>query len=192
MSTALVGAYALIPLLRALFLLVCGLRSSKRIHERAISTLLKAPVQHFENGEEDALLRVFSKDVECLDEKLPPDILRFFQSVVEHVAVAAVIKVTAPWAILAFIPSFLISLIVGKYYLHLERQARDYESNSLKPLLMHFSDTFMGAVTIRACQKEKYFKKQFFRSVLALMLLHSFLLRVFRSVQMFLFPFTPV
>lgn len=164
--TAFVGSFILLLLIRALFLLACGLRSSKRIHNRAISTLLKAPVLEFDAGKEDAILKVFSKDMECLDEKLPPDILIFFQSVIEHAAAAAIIKVTAPWSILAAFLAFLIAFFIGRYYLRLERHARGLERRSLKPLLTHFSDAIEGAVTIRACQKEKYFTKEFFRSVL--------------------------
>ena len=46
--TVLVGAFLLLLLIRASFLFLCGLRSSKRIHKKAISSLLKAPVQLFE------------------------------------------------------------------------------------------------------------------------------------------------
>lgn len=166
LPTILVGAFMLLLLIRALFLLACGLRSSKQIHSRAISTLLRAPVLEFEAENEDTILKVFSKDIECLDEKLPPDILIFFQSVVEHMAVTAIIKFTVPWTILAAIPAFLIALFIGRYYLRLERHARGLERRSFKPLLTHFSDAIEGAVTIRACQKEKYFTKEFFRSVL--------------------------
>ena len=166
LPTILVGAFMLLLLIRALFLFACGLRSSKRIHNRAISTLLRAPVQEFEAENEDTILKVFSKDIECLDEKLPPDIVKFFQSVVEHVAVTAIIKFTAPWTILAAIPAFLVALLIGRYYLRFERHARGLERRSLQPLLTHFSDAIEGAVTIRACQKEKYFTTEFFRSVL--------------------------
>ena len=166
LPTVFVGAFMLLLLIRALFLLACGLRSSKQIHNRAMSTLLKAPVPEFEDGKEDTIFKAFSKDMECLDEKLPPDILMFFQSVVEHAAVVAIIKFTAPWAVLAAIPAFLIALFVGKYYLRLERHARGLERSSLKPLLTHFSDVIEGAVTIRACQKETFFTKTFFRLVL--------------------------
>ena len=159
----------LLLLIRALFLLACGLRSSKRIHNKAMSTLLKAPVLEFEAGKEDEILRAFSKDMECLDEKLPPDILIFFQSVVEHAAVAAIIKLTAPLSVLAAIPAFLIALFIGRYYLRLERHARGLERRSLKPLLTHISDAIEGAVMIRAYQKEKYFTREFFRSVLIAM-----------------------
>lgn len=47
-ATVLVGAFLLLLLIRASFLFLCGLRSSKRIHKKAISSLLKAPVQLFE------------------------------------------------------------------------------------------------------------------------------------------------
>ena len=167
LPTVLVGTFMLLLLIRALFLLAYGLKSSKRIHNTAISALLRAPALEFEAEKEDTILKVFSKDIECLDEKLPLDILIFFQSVVEHTAVAAIIKFTAPWTILAVIPSFLIALFIGRYYLPLERHARGLERRSLKPLLTHFSDAIEGAVTIRACQKEKYFTKEFFRSVLS-------------------------
>lgn len=112
--------------------------------------------------------------MECLDGKLAPDILIFFQSVIEHAAVAAIIKVTAPWSILAVIPAFLIALFVGSYYLGLERHARSLETRSLKPLLAHFSDAIEGATTIRACQKENYFTKEFFRSVVNTVTFNSF------------------
>ena len=166
LPTVLVGAFMLLLLIRALFLLACGLRSSKQIHNRAISTLLRAPVQEFEAENEDTILKVFSKDIERLDEKLPPGILIFGQLVVEHAAVAAIIKFTAPWTILAAIPAFLIALLIGRYYLRLERHVRSSERRSLQPLLTHFSDAIEGAATIRACQKEKYFTNEFFRSVL--------------------------
>ena len=105
--------------------------------------------------------------MECLDEKLPPDILRFFQSVIEHVAAVIIIKITTPWAILAAVPAAVILLFIGKYYLRLEQTARGLESDRLKLVMTHFSDTIDGAMTIRAFQKEKYFSKEFCRSVRA-------------------------
>ena len=110
-----------------------------------------------------ALLKTFSKDMECLDEKLPPDIWKFFQSVIEHVAAVIIIKITTPWAILAAVPAAIILLFIGRYYLRLERTARELESSSLKLVMTHFADTIDGAVTIRACQKERYFLKKFQR-----------------------------
>lgn len=114
LSEKLVGAYVILLLLRALFFIMSGIRSSKRIHDRAISTVLTASVQHFENGEKDSFLKGFSEDVECLDEKLLSHILQLVQSVFEHAAVALIIKVTAPLVTLALIPAFFMSCEVGK------------------------------------------------------------------------------
>ena len=101
--------------------------------------------------------------MEYLDEKLPPDILRFFQSVIEHAAALIIIKITAPWAILAAVPALVILLFIGRYYLRLERRARALESSSLKLIMTHVADTIDGAVTIRAYRKENYFSKEFYR-----------------------------
>lgn len=109
------------------------------------------------------LLKTFSKDVECLDEKLPLDILRFLHSVIEHIAAVIIIKITTPWAILAAVPAAIILLLLGRYYLCLERRARNLESRSLNLFLIHFSDTIAGAVTIRAYQKEINFENEFYR-----------------------------
>ena len=102
------------------------------------------------------MLKTVSKDVEYLDEELPLDILRFLHSVIEHIAAVIIIKITTPWAILAAVPAAIILLLLGRYYLCLERRARKLESRSLNLFLTHFSDTIAGAVTIRAYQKEMY------------------------------------
>lgn len=47
-ATVLVGTFLLLLVIRASFLFLCGLRSSERIHKKAISSLLKAPVHVFE------------------------------------------------------------------------------------------------------------------------------------------------
>lgn len=109
------------------------------------------------------MLKTFSKDVECLDEKLPLDILRFFHSVIEHIAAVIIIMITTPWAILAAVPAAIILLLLGRYYLCLKRRARNLESRSLNLFLTHFSDTIVGGVTIRAHQKEMYFENEFYR-----------------------------
>ena len=109
------------------------------------------------------LLKTFSKDMECLDEKLPLDIVRFFQSVIEYIAAVVIVKITTPWAIFAAVPAAIILLLIGRYYLRLERKVRSLESSSLKLVLTHFADAIDGAVTIRAYKKEMYFSNQFYR-----------------------------
>ena len=122
------------------------------------------PTHCFDDFTQVALLKTFSKDMEYLDEKLPPDILRFFQSVIEQAAALIIIKITAPWAILAAVPALVILLLIGRYYLRLERRARALESSSSKLIMAHVADTIDGAVTIRAYRKENYFSKEFHRS----------------------------
>lgn len=113
--------------------------------------LFRVFVLEFEVENEDIILKVFFKDVECLDEKFLFDILIFFQLVVEYMVVIVIIKFMVFWIIFVVIFVFLIVLFIGRYYFCLECYVWGLERCSFKFFLMYFLDVIEGVVMIRVC-----------------------------------------
>ena len=140
-----------------------SLRSSERLHDKMVSSILHAPVLFFDINPAGRILNRFSQDVGCMDEEFPVKFLFLIQMYLLlffSVLVPAVVNV---WILLLVIPFVSIFVYLTIYYLRTSRELKRLESISRSPVFSHFSETMTGLDTIRTQKMENEFIDQFYR-----------------------------
>ena len=140
-----------------------SLRSSERLHDKMVASVLHAPVLFFDTNPAGRIMNRFSQDVGCMDEALPVKFLfsiRCFLLLCVAVLVPAVANF---WVIFLSIPFFLTFVYITNYYLGTSRELKRLESICRSPVFSHFSETMAGLDIIRSHKLENHFIKNFYR-----------------------------
>lgn len=137
-----------------------GIRASKLIFDSLLDRVLHARVRFFDSTPIGRIMNRFSKDIESIDQEIPPNIQSVFYSAIEVFATLLLISYITP----AFFPVAIIIVlgysIVGFFYLTTSRELKRLDSISKSPIFQHFSETLVGVTTIRAFGDEQRFIKE--------------------------------
>ncbi|KNC96889.1 uncharacterized protein SPPG_07717 [Spizellomyces punctatus DAOM BR117] len=159
--------YALIGLLTMLTLFIrilvnCtgSLHASRHLHSAMLARLLHAPMRFFDTTPMGRILNRFSKDVQSLDQEVAAFGGDFLSNTVAAVGVVAVVAVVTPVFLGGIVPIALIYISVARLYLRTSRELKRLESTTRSPIFSHFSETIVGASTIRAYGAEDKFMKE--------------------------------
>lgn len=158
----IVGGVFMLSIMRASFFFATTLRSSERLHQDMVVSVLRAPVFFFDTNPATSILNRFSKDIGCMDELLPSVFLGAIQIILFAISAFLLPVVLNPCVLLGGIPLFVLFLILWGYYLKTARQVRRLEISCRKPVISHFSETLMGLVTIRTHSMQKSFTEDFY------------------------------
>ncbi|KAL9954934.1 hypothetical protein ACROYT_G042523 [Oculina patagonica] len=140
-----------------------SLRSSERLHDKMVTSVLHAPVLFFDINPAGRILNRFSQDVGCMDEELPMkfvfliqiNLLLFFSVLVPAIA--------SFWILLIVVPFVGLFVYLTSYYLRTSRELKRLESICRSPVFSHFSETITGLDTIRTQKMGNEFIDQFYR-----------------------------
>lgn len=157
---AMVGGVFMLSIMRASFFFATTLRSSDRLHQKMMVSVLKAPVALFDTN--TGILNRFSKDIGFMDELLPSVFLGAIQMVLFAVSAFLLPVVLNPCVILVGAPLFVLFLIFWGYYLKTARQVRRLEISCRRPVVCHFSETLTGLLMIRTHGMQKAFTDDFY------------------------------
>lgn len=157
---AMVGGVFMLSIMRASFFFATTLRSSERLHQKMMVSVLKAPVALFDTN--TGILNRFSKDIGFMDELLPSVFLGAIQMVLFAVSAFLLPVVLNPCVILVGAPLFVLFLVFWGYYLKTARQVRRLEISCRRPVVCHFSETLTGLLMIRTHGMQKAFTDDFY------------------------------
>ncbi|KAK2605549.1 hypothetical protein N8I77_008378 [Diaporthe amygdali] len=153
-----VGLYALYQCLALLTLIVevaIGMliivrNSGTNLHEKALKTLISAPLRFFATTDTGVVTNLFSQDMTLIDGELPHALTNTSLEFWNAVGAAIVIATSSPYVIITY--PFVIAILYGvqKFYLRTSRQLRLLDLEAKSPLYTHFLDTIKGVVTLRA------------------------------------------
>ena len=160
--SAMVGGVFVLSIIRASLFFAITLRSSERLHQKMVVSVLQAPITFFDTHPATSILNRFSKDIGCMDEVLPSVFLGALQMSLFAVSALLVPVIFNPCVLLGGVPLFILFLAFWRYYLRTARQIRRLEINSRKPVISHFSETLKGLVTIRNHNMQKPFTEDFY------------------------------
>ena len=152
----------MLSIMRASFFFATTLRSSERLHQNMVVSVLQAPVSFFSTNPMTSILNRFSKDIGCMDELLPSVFLGAIQMILFAISAFLLPVVFNPSVLLVGLLLFVLFLILWRYFLKTARQVRRLEINCRKPVISHFSETLMGLVTIRTHGMQKTFTEDFY------------------------------
>ncbi|KAJ9603977.1 Transporter of the ATP-binding cassette (ABC) [Cladophialophora chaetospira] len=155
---AVLGAvYVFICFSRELILFWGSRRASWHLHERLLTSLLRAKFRFFDSTPLGQLTNRFSKDIQALDQEVAPVAIGMFHSAASVLTIVALISAITPGFL---IPGFFITILyvlTGMFYIRSSRDLKRIEAVQRSPLFQHFGETLSGVVTIRAYGDESRF-----------------------------------
>ncbi|XP_043683568.1 multidrug resistance-associated protein 1 isoform X2 [Vespula pensylvanica] len=137
-------------MLAQLALVIGCLRSSKMLHSELLFAILRSPVGFFDTTPSGRILNRFGKDIDIIDNVLPPNIRAWLFCLASVIATLFVISFSTPEFVSVIIPIGLIYYFIQRFYVATSRQLKRLESISRSPIYSHFSESVTGAQTIRA------------------------------------------
>ncbi|KIX09516.1 uncharacterized protein Z518_00596 [Rhinocladiella mackenziei CBS 650.93] len=154
---ALGAAYVLICFSREIILFWGSQRASWFLHEKLLSSILRAKFRFFDSTPLGQLTNRFSKDIQALDQEVAPVAIGMLHSAAAVVTIVVLISAITPGFL---IPGFFITImyvLTGLFYIRSSRDLKRIEAVQRSPLFQHFGETLSGVVTIRAYGDESRF-----------------------------------
>ncbi|KAJ5951885.1 uncharacterized protein N7479_010298 [Penicillium vulpinum] len=124
--------------------------SGSRLHEKALRTVISAPLSFFSQTDTGTITNLFSQDMTFIDGELPQALINTSLQTWIAVGGAAVVATSSPYIVITY--PFILSILYGvqRFYLRTSRQLRLLDLEAKSPLYTHFLDTIKGAATLRA------------------------------------------
>ncbi|KAF4993969.1 hypothetical protein FGRMN_6100 [Fusarium graminum] len=125
-------------------------QSGSILHQRALQTVMGAPLRFFTLVDAGTVTNHFAQDLTLIDSELPLSLINFALSLFSLLGMAAVIATASPWLAISY--PFLVGVVyyIQLFYLRTSRQLRLLDLDSKAPLYAHFIDTLSGLITVRA------------------------------------------
>lgn len=160
---SLASAAFLFPIIRAYTFFQISIRTSEKLHDKMVNSVLQAPVLFFDTNPAGRILNRFSEDMGSLDELLPKVFLAAIQFLLLLCSAALIPTITNPWVTLALAPVLLLFYYCIQYYLKTSRELKRLESIHRSPVFAHLTETIDGLDTIRTRRMEKHFIEKLYR-----------------------------
>lgn len=155
---AVIGAvYVFICFARELILFWGSRRASWQLHEKLLTSILRAKFRFFDSTPLGQLTNRFSKDIQALDQEVAPVAIGMLHSAASVLTIVVLISAITPGFL---IPGFFITImyvLTGLFYIRSSRDLKRIEAIQRSPLFQHFGETLSGVVTIRAYGDESRF-----------------------------------
>ncbi|XP_043605687.1 ATP-binding cassette sub-family C member Sur isoform X3 [Bombus pyrosoma] len=159
--------YIILSLVFILLSFVCnatgqwtGARARRKLHEEAVSKLLRVPMSFFDCNPVGKILNRFSADTGVIDKKISMSIQRLTFFVLLCGSAILVNVIVSPWFFIAAIPTCAAYYIVQKFYRSSAKHLQRLDGSTRWPITTHFSETLRGLATLRASKEENRFMKQ--------------------------------
>ncbi|XP_072760188.1 multidrug resistance-associated protein 1 isoform X7 [Anoplolepis gracilipes] len=133
------------------------LQSSKLLHSELLFSIMRSPLGFFDTTPSGRILNRFGKDIDIIDNILPPVLRAWLFCLAAVVATLVVISYSTPIFILVIVPIGAIYYFIQRFYVASSRQLKRLESVSRSPIYSHFSESVTGAQIIRAYGVQEQF-----------------------------------
>ncbi|PUZ46363.1 hypothetical protein GQ55_7G069300 [Panicum hallii var. hallii] len=153
-----VALFAMVlEVIKTLLETVFGLKTAQIFFKKMFDSILRAPMSFFDTTPSGRILSRASADQTTID-----DVLAFFVglTISMYISVLSTVIVTCQVAwpsVIAVIPLLLLNIWYKNRYLETSRELTRLEGVTNAPVIDHFSETVLGATTIRCFKKEKEF-----------------------------------
>ncbi|XP_048733200.2 multidrug resistance-associated protein 1-like [Ostrea edulis] len=133
---------------------------SKKMHEMALASTLRAPLSFVENNPIGRIVNRFSADMDAVDGPLPWATKSFFDLIPFLIGVIITICVGLPVFLYCVIPLSIICFVVQRVFTASATQTRRIHSALSSPQYAHYSESINGVTTIRAFDKLEMFTNE--------------------------------
>ncbi|KAM0850578.1 hypothetical protein ACQ4PT_052989 [Festuca glaucescens] len=154
---AIAGVSMVLQVIKTLLETVLGLQTAQIFFNKMFDSILHAPMSFFDTTPSGRILSRASSDQTTID-----DVLAFFVglTISMYISVFSTIIVTCQVAwpsVIAVIPLLLLNIWYRNRYLATSRELTRLEGVTKAPIIDHFTETVVGATTIRCFNKESEF-----------------------------------
>ncbi|THH19236.1 hypothetical protein EW146_g1884 [Bondarzewia mesenterica] len=152
LSSTVLGAVAAIVIW-----VLCALRSSKKLHDSMLNSVIRAPLTFFELTPSGRIMNLFSRDTYVVDQILARVIQSLVRTAASCAGIVVVIGASFPLFLIAVVPLGWLYRRVMIYYLATSRELKRLDAVSRSPIFAWFSESLNGVSTIRAFDQQAVF-----------------------------------
>ncbi|XP_062860684.1 cystic fibrosis transmembrane conductance regulator [Trichomycterus rosablanca] len=168
---------------------------SKKVHQKMLSSVLRAPMSVLNTMKTGRIMNRFTKDMATIDDMLPLLLFDLVQLTLVVVGCILVVSIMRPYIFLAATPLALIFIVMRKYFLRTGQQLKQMETEARSPIFSHLIISLKGLWTIRAFDRQAYFETLFHKALnthTSVWFLYLSTLRwfLFRADMLYVFFFT--
>lgn len=108
--------------------------SGASLHQKALQTVIHAPLRFFTRTDAGTVTNLFSQDMTLIDGELPVALVNLVLEVFTVIGMAGIIATSSHWLTLAFPALVAILWIIQRFYLRTSRQLRLLDLEAKSPL----------------------------------------------------------
>ncbi|GBB99870.1 hypothetical protein RclHR1_03660017 [Rhizophagus clarus] len=150
----------LLGVLRVVWLYFGSLRASRKLYEKLLNRIMRAPLRFFDTTPVGRILNRFGRDFEIIDSTLTTTASAFFTNVVMMIGTISVITAVTKEFIIASLVFSVMYVFLGGLYAKCSRDMKRLDSVTKSPIYSHFGETIIGISTIRAYGATKRFMEE--------------------------------
>eukprot|EP00731_Ephydatia_muelleri_P032675 Em0024g219a len=158
---AITTAAVVLNVTRIIIIFYVAINASRLLHNKAVLSVLRAPVWFIDMTPIGNIVNCFSKDVSMLDEVLPFMLCDYLMLITRCLAVFALAVSSNAYIIGPAAVFLIIVLCLRWYYLRTSRQLKNLEACACGPLYSHTASTVQGLLTIKTYKKENVVTEYF-------------------------------
>ncbi|KAK6334206.1 hypothetical protein TWF696_002707 [Orbilia brochopaga] len=151
-------AQAVFMFIFSLILTIGGTEASKVLMQKAMRSVLRAPMAFFDTTPLGRIVNRFSKDVDIMDNNLTDAIRMYFLTLVMVLSVFIMVIVYFPWFALALVPLSGFFFWAASFYRASAREVKRHEAVLRSDVFARFGEALSGTATIRAYGLQSHFK----------------------------------
>lgn len=158
---AIVAILVIFSMVRALFCFRVMVNASKRLHQKMLHAVIKAPISFFDTTPTGRIQNRFTKDVGIMDDNLP---LTFFQVLQLIFLVLGTVLVNAifnPYSLILIVPISIVFIVLWRYALCTTRPIKRLDGTIRSPIFSHTTTTMEGLQTVRVHHCQSAFLRRF-------------------------------
>ncbi|KAI5098210.1 cystic fibrosis transmembrane conductance regulator, partial [Silurus meridionalis] len=134
---------------------------SKKLHQKMLSSVLRAPMSVLNTMKTGRIMNKFTKDMATIDDMLPLLMFDLVQLTLVVLGCILVVSIMRPYIFLAATPLALVFIVMRKYFLRTGQQLKQMETEARSPIFSHLIISLKGLWTIRAFERQTYFETLF-------------------------------
>uniref|UniRef100_A0AAY4EU93 Cystic fibrosis transmembrane conductance regulator n=1 Tax=Denticeps clupeoides TaxID=299321 RepID=A0AAY4EU93_9TELE len=134
---------------------------SVKLHEKMLSSVLRAPMSVLNTMKTGRIMNRFTKDMGTIDDMLPLLMFDLIQLFLIVIGCLLVVTIMRPYIYIAATPLAIIFILMRKYFLRTGQQLKQLETEARSPIFSHLIVSMKGLWTIRAFERQAYFEGQF-------------------------------
>jgi len=145
--------YACLLCMKSVIFLVFALRASRKLHNQALTSMMRAPMAFFDTTPIGRILSRFARDVEDVDIELPEKLSESITMILTLIGSYVLIATFLPPFLGVAVPVTIGYFMLQRFFNRTSLEVKRLDSISKSPIYAHFSETLSGLSTIRAYNK---------------------------------------